>query len=96
MTEKTVAEVVKEYLNRKNRTKMFFIMFLNDGRRDGYLKVTNIVRDGVKIDFPSLDKEYHKYEFDYGFQPTTLEPVLEWTHCVFTGKIIEYSYKIEE
>jgi len=96
MTQKTVAEVVKEYLNRSKRTNLFYVMFLNGGRRDGYLRVTNIFRDGVKIETPELDDEYHIYEFDSGFQPTTLKPDLEWTHYKMSGKVIKYSQKIEE
>ena len=96
MTQKTVQQVVDEYLNRYKRNNLFYVMFLNDGRRDGYLRVTNIYRDGVKIDAPIRDEDYHIYEFDSGFQPTMLKPDLEWTHYTMRGKIIEHSHKIED
>lgn len=93
---KTVKQIVDEYKNRSKRHNLFGVMFLRDGKRDGYCKVTNVYRDGIKIETPDIDNEYHIYEFDSGFQPTTLKPDLEWTHRKFTGKIIEVSQEFQE
>ena len=72
-------------------------MFIKeDFGRDGYAKVTNIYRDGVKIDTPRLDNEFHEYQFDSGFQYTIIKTDIIWTRYTFRAKITEFSQKIEE
>lgn len=93
---KTVKQIVDEYKNRNQRNNIFFVMFINNGRRDGYSKVTNLHRDGIKLESPELDTCEHLYEFDSGVQPTTLKPDIKWTHRTFRGQIIEFSQEIME
>ena len=60
---KTVKQITEEYINRQKNAK-YNIKIKIEYENTIYYGVTNIYRDGIKIETPDLDEEFHKYEFD--------------------------------
>lgn len=98
MAMKTVKKVVDEFKNREKKNTIDHVGFFRNGRGDSYSNVTNLYRDGVKVEEIDLDYEEHKYEFDSGFNEKTYDKnyPLKWTHRVFFARIVEYTNEIEE
>jgi hypothetical protein len=94
---KTRQDVLNEYLNRQANKKYQIEMEkdIGCGKTElwQYVNVTNIYKDGKKIDIPEQDEEFHKYEFDSGERVSIFETgwPLKWTNYNLKGKIIEFS-----
>lgn len=93
---KTVQQLINDYKNRSTKANLGFVMFLKNGRPDGYSMVANLYRDGIEVKTLDLDETEHKYEFDSGYRESYFNDDIEWNHHVFIAQIIEYGQKIKE
>jgi len=64
--KKTVQQIIDEYLNRQKNAKYDSIVFEihPDGRLEGFSNVSNVFRDGIKVDELKRDEKYHEYQID--------------------------------
>jgi len=100
---KTVQQVVDEYLERKNNGKYSTVEIeketgKGETARWTYVNVTNIYKDGIKIDEFDLDDLFHKYEF-YSAEKVSIFDnnwPIKHTHFTIKGKVIEFTKIIKE
>jgi hypothetical protein len=86
----TVKQLIEAHVNRVNKNVYKRVHFEKRGKEEGYTNVTNVYRDGVKVDKLTLDKEPHGYEFEWGLDKHSyMSKQITWIRVTFVGKIVE-------
>ena len=97
--KKTVQQIVDEYLNRQKNAKYDSIMFEihPDGRLEGFGNISNVFRDGVKVDELKRDEKYHEYQIDSRVRESTICGTPAYTQRItICGKVVRIYERIEE
>ena len=94
---KTVKQIVDEYLNRQKNPEYESITFENvpDGRVETHSYVSNVYRDGIRVEELKLENDFHEYQLDRYFGAFMDIPAYS-LRVTFRGRVVRIYKKIEE
>ena len=97
--KKTVQQLIDEYRNRQKNAKYDSIMFEihPGGRLEGFGNISNVYRDGVKVEELKRNEKYHEYQIDSRVRESTICGTPAYTQRItIYGKVVRIYERIEE
>ncbi len=88
--QKTVKEVVEEYLNRQNSTTFESVVLTEGNWTQRYEQVTNFVQNGDKIEFDYNMPVEVNHDIDYRGRDLFKR---KWVHKEFFGAVVKEKSK---